>query len=106
MKNAVMISILKSMYWQCTYKYGSRILKLVKEAYEIDQQSGNKLWTESIRKDMNKARVAHFTRCLMAVYIRSFDLYLGENFQRKARTVPGSHTTFTYVHVCGFLRLR
>ena len=57
-KRKVMISKLKSKYWQITHKYGIKTPKSVKEAYEFDEENGNKLWTDGIKEEMNKAIVA------------------------------------------------
>ena len=53
-----MISKLKSKYWQRTHKCGIKIPKSVKEAYEFDEENGNKLWTDGIKEEINKVRVS------------------------------------------------
>ena len=51
-----MISKLKSKYWQRTHKYGIRIPKSLKKAYDFDEENVDKLWTYGIKKEMNKLR--------------------------------------------------
>ena len=53
-----MIYKLKYKYWQRTHKYVIKIPKDVKEAYGFDEENGNKLWTDGIKEEMNKAIVA------------------------------------------------
>ena len=47
---------MKSKYWERTHKYGIRIPKSVKEAYTIDQESGDTMWTDAIREKMKKIK--------------------------------------------------
>ena len=47
---------LKSKYWQRTHKYGIRIPKSLKKAYDFDEENVDKLWTYGIKKEMNKLR--------------------------------------------------
>jgi hypothetical protein len=103
-KRMVIVSKLKSKYWQRTHKYGIRIPKSVEEAYDIDKQNGNKLWTEGICKEMEKVRVAvqesNTTPDKLIGYQEIglhmiFDIKLRENFRRKARMVARGHTTKT-----------
>ena len=56
-KRKAIISKLKSKYWQMMHKYGIKIPKSVKEAYEFDEKNGNKLWTDEIKEETNKVRV-------------------------------------------------
>ena len=58
LKRKAMIFKLKSKYWQRTYKYVTKIPKSVKEAYEFDEENGNKLWTYGIKEEMNKVWVS------------------------------------------------
>ena len=41
-----------------THKFGIRFPKLVREAYDIDRENGDTLWTNEIAKEMKNARVA------------------------------------------------
>ena len=101
-KRKSIISKIKSKYWQRTHKYGIRIPKSVKEAYDIDKTEGNTYWHDAIEQEMVKIRQAmkeyngdpsklvgyqeittHFV----------FDIKLGENFRRKARLVADGHKT-------------
>ena len=90
------------MYWQRTHKYGIMIPTSVKEAYEFDRENGNKLWTDIIKEEMNKVRVAVQESNVSTKKIIGhqeiglhmiFNIKLGEKFQRKARMVAGGHTT-------------
>ena len=100
-------SKVKSKYWQRTHKNGIRMPKSVQEAYEIDKENGNTLWTEAIKKEMANVGIAfspseeqnpheleklgyQWNSCHMI-----FDVKLGENFCRKARLVAGGHVTDT-----------
>ena len=81
--------------------------KSVKEAYEIDKENGNTLWTEAIKKEMANVGIAfspseeqnpHELEKLGYQWINChmiFDVKLGENFRHKARLVAGSHMTNT-----------
>ena len=57
-KKKDMIYKLKSKYWQRTHKYKIKIPKSVKEAYEFDEENGNKLWTDGIKEEMNNVRLS------------------------------------------------
>ena len=108
-----MVSRLKSKYWQRTHKYGIKIPKSVNEAYEFDEENGNKLCTDGIKEKMNKVRVSvqesNVSPDKLIVHQEIgmhmiFDIKLGENFWRKARMVDGGHTkntpsSFTYSSV-------
>ena len=81
--------------------------KSVKEAYEIDKENGNTLWTKAIKKEMANVGIAfspseeqnpHELEKLSYQWINChmiFDVKLGENFRRKARLVAGGHMTDT-----------
>jgi hypothetical protein len=103
-KRKAIISKIKSKYWQRTHKYGVRIPKTVKEAYEIDRQNGDKLWTIGIEKEMKKIRDAfkiyNDDPSTLIGYQEItthwiFDIKMGENFRRKARLVGDGHKTAT-----------
>ena len=57
-KRKMIISKLKSNYWERTHKYGIRIPRNVKEAEQIDISNGNKLWMEAIRLEMKNVHIA------------------------------------------------
>jgi len=96
------ISKMKTKYMQTTYKYGIKIPKNVEDAYKIDAENGNTMWTDSIIEEMQNVRVA-FELCegnphdlvgYQEVRCRIiFAIKLGENFRRKSRYVAGGHTT-------------
>ena len=52
------IAKVKSKYWIRTHKFGIRVPKSVQESKIIDEQDGDKLWWESICKEMANVRVA------------------------------------------------
>jgi len=100
-KNRI-VNKVKSKYWERTHKYGIRVPKSVKEALEIDEENGNHLWYEALKKEMKNVRPAfeifegdvqklvgyQKIKCHIV-----WDVKLGENFRRKARLVAGGHTT-------------
>lgn len=98
----MIISKIKSKYWKRSHKYGIRIPKSIKEAYDLDKQNFNTLWHDSIKEEMYKVRIAvsesQISPDELVGYqeIRLhmvFDIKLGENFRRKERMVDGGHTT-------------
>jgi hypothetical protein len=88
----------KSKYWKWTHKFGIRVPKTVKEALEIDKESGNDLWKKAIEKEMTNIKSVfcilndnekvpisyEFIKCHMI-----FDVKM--DFTRKARFVAGGH---------------
>jgi hypothetical protein len=103
-KRSSIIAKLKSKYWQRTHKYGIRVPKSIKEAYEIDQKEGNSLWRDAVMGEMKKIRNAFQrydsepTKLIGYQEITThwiFDIKLGENFRRKARLVGDGHKTKT-----------
>ena len=47
-----------SRYWPTSHKFGIRVPKKVKEAYDIYRQSGTGFWNKSIAKDITNVRIA------------------------------------------------
>ena len=101
-KRRIILSKVKSKYWQRTHKYGIRIPKSVEEAYKIDEENNNKLWTIGIQEEMKKVRAAVTESTIPPEDLVGyqeidlhmiFDIKLGENFRRKARMVAGGHKT-------------
>ena len=83
-----------------THKYGIRIPKTVKEAYEIDKMNGNSFWTDAIEKEMTNVSIAfeilENDEGLMPGYSLAtchliFDVKM--DFTRKARFVLDGHKT-------------
>jgi hypothetical protein len=81
-------------HWLKTHKYGIRVPRTVKEAFEIDAENGDTLWWDAIKQEMKNVRPAfeifegrkedmaigyQEIKCRMI-----FDVKLGENFRRKA----------------------
>jgi hypothetical protein len=103
-KKKIILSKIKSKYWQRTHKYRIRIPKSPEEAYAIDKENNKTLWTDGIAEEMAKVRVA-FTESNTSpddlvgyqeiTTHMIFDIKLGENFRRKARLVADGHKTDT-----------
>ena len=104
-KHNQIVAKVKSKYWIRTHKFGVRILKLVKEAKELDHQNDNSMWWEAICKEMKNVRpafkvwekdISQIPPCYQQIKCHMvFDVKMGENFHRKARFVAGSHMTET-----------
>ena len=101
-KKDVIISKVKSKYWQRTHKFGLRIPKSVKEAYQIDEENRNTHWRDAIKEEMSKVRVAFEETAKSPDELYGyeeitvhmvFDVKMGENFRRKARLVADGHKT-------------
>ena len=101
-KKRLIISKMKSKYWDRSHKYGFRIPKSVAEAIQLDKEEGHNLWYEAIQEEMKKI-VAAFEQFdgdpseligyqEITTHI-IFDIKLGENFRRKARLVADGHKT-------------
>ena len=103
-KSKRIISKMKSKYWQRTHKYGIKIPKNVREAYAIDRENGNELWSNAIKEEMIKIkgamRIHNGDPEMLKGYQEItghiiFDVKLGEGFRRKARFVGDGHKTET-----------
>lgn len=109
-KRSIIISKVKSKYWQRTHKYGIKIPKNVEQAYKIDKENNNDYWRKAIEKEMKKIRDLETFRKYhqgpetligyqeLTVHM-IFDVKLSENFRRKARLVADGHKTETPSHV-------
>ena len=82
-------------------KYRISIPKSVKEAYAFDKYNSNKLWTEGINEEINKARISvqesnvYLDKLIGYQEIglhMIFDNKRGKNLWRKGITVDGGHT--------------
>ena len=98
-KREIILSKVKSKYWQKTHKYGIEIPKSIRTARELDTKNGNTLWWDAICDEMANVRIA-FEVCdgIPPGYTHIdchmiFDVKLGENYRRKARLVAGGHKT-------------
>ena len=103
------ISEIKDKYWRTTHKFCIRLLKDVKEAWEIDRITGTDFWRKSINKEMSKVKVAwkadkNFTP--EKIRAQKTNEYIGfqeigchlifdvkMDFTSKSRFVAGGHTT-------------
>ena len=100
-----------SKSWRTLHKFGIRVPKIVKEAYEIYRKSGNDFWTKAIAKDMTNVSIAFDnidrvtpdemgkgeikTRYEHVNVHMIFDVNTDGNFTRKARLVACVHTPAT-----------
>ena len=85
------------------HKFGIRIIKSVKEGKQLDQENGDTQWWDAICKEMWNIRPAFEVwekdvdeipiGCQKICCHMIFDVKLGENFRRKARSVARGHTT-------------
>jgi hypothetical protein len=104
------ISKLKAKYWVRTHKFGVKIPKSVEEAKRFDEENGDTLWMDAIRKEMKNVRPAFEVwekdiSELPPGYQQItghmiFDVKMGENFRRKARFVADGHKTKTPAVTC------
>ena len=99
----------KYKYWRTSHKFGIRVTKTVKEAYDIDRKSGTDFWTKPIVKEMTNVRISFenlddITPDEMGKWkIKTgyknvnmhmiFDIKMDGKFTRKARLVDDGHTT-------------
>ena len=103
------ISKVKSKYWRTTHKFGIRIPKTAKDAYDIDRETGTDFWTKAIEREMANVRIA-FEKLegVNEEQMRSgklkpgfkfcdthmiFDIKMDGKFTRKARLVADGHRT-------------
>ena len=98
-KRDIIISKVKSRYWNRTHKYGVRLPHSVKEALAIDAATGTTFWADAISKEMANVGVAFEfqedgtpppgykeIKCHMIFDIKA-------DLTRKARFVAGGHLT-------------
>ncbi|KAI2502052.1 Reverse transcriptase (RNA-dependent DNA polymerase) [Fragilaria crotonensis] len=97
------IAAVNNRYHKRTHKFGIEIPKSFSDCVRIDNENGNTLWQDAVRKEMSKVQVAfqiledgadppptyQEIRCHLV-----FDVKM-EDFQRKARLVAGGHMTAT-----------
>ena len=95
------ITAVAKQYHKITHKFGIRVPKSVTEAEQVDNDNGNTLWQDAIKKEMDAVCVAlkvlngdekppptyQHILCHMI-----FDVKM-KDFRRKARYVAGGHTT-------------
>ena len=94
------VSKVKSSVLKRTHKYGIRIPRSIKEAYELDKANGNSLWRNAIEKEMRNVSIAfeimEDDEALPKGYKPAschliFDVKM--DFTRKARYVLDGHRT-------------
>jgi hypothetical protein len=100
-KRNIIIAAMTKRYHKRTHKFGIQVPKTWDEAVKLDEENGNTLWQDAIRKEMNNVRIAFKVlngeeaipptyqeiRCHMI-----FDVNM-EDFRREAWFVAGGHTT-------------
>jgi hypothetical protein len=95
------ISAVTKRYHKRTHKFRIQVPKTWDEVVKLDEENGNTLWKEAIRKEINKVcivfKVLRGEEVIPPTYqeIRYhmiFDVKM-EDFHRKARFVAGGHTT-------------
>ena len=96
------IKSINSRTKRVNYKYGIKIPRTVKEAYEIDKENNDTYWTDAIKLEMKNVGIAfeilpensnkpighQFVNCFVHFEIKM-------DFRRKARLVAGGHITNT-----------
>ena len=102
------IAKVKSRYWKTSHKYGIKLPHSVKEALQIDKETGTNFWWTAIQKELKKVMVAfEFEDGLTPEQVRQdkslyvafqeiachmiFDVKM--DLTRKARFVAGGHLT-------------
>ena len=94
----MIISKMKTKYWERTHKYGLQIPKDTKKAKKLDGSNGITLWMDAIRLEMKNVRVAfeeyHGNPVELIGYQKIeyhmiFNVKISENFRRKARYIAG-----------------
>jgi hypothetical protein len=104
-KNSI-VKAMKSRYVRKMHKYGIRLPKDIKEAYELDRESGTDYWHQAIVKEMtNNASAFQFLEPEENIPIGStwipshmiFDVKV--DLTRKARFVAGGHWTDPPTHI-------
>jgi hypothetical protein len=97
---------MKTRYNKKTHKYGIRVPRSVKEAYQIDQETGMDFWAQAIAKEMkNNAIAFHFPEEGESIPVGPkwipchmiFDVKV--DFTRKACFVAGGHCTDPPTHL-------
>jgi hypothetical protein len=93
------IKKIKTKYWKRTHKYGIRMPKSIKEALEIDAETGTTFWQDAIGKEIKNAMVAFEFRDdnVMPPGYKRIDYHMifeiKRDLTRKARLVAGGHQT-------------
>ena len=102
-RNRIIAAINDRYHKRRTHKFGIEVPKTFADCVRIDNENGNTLWQDAVRKEMSKVQVAFQVledgadapptfqdiRCHLI-----FDVKM-EDFQRKARFVAGGHLTET-----------
>ena len=95
------VSAVNKRYHKRTHKFGIAVPKTFDECVKLDEQNGNTLWQDAVRKEMGNVKVAfkilhgdekvppsfQQIRCHLVFDVKQ------EDFRRKARFVAGGHRT-------------
>jgi hypothetical protein len=94
------IGKVKTRYWKRTHKYGIELPKMIKQAYEIDEEMGTTFWHDAIEKEMKNVmptfefsdtdEISNFHKLINCHMV--FDIKLG-NLACKAWFAAGGHQT-------------
>ena len=96
------IAKVRSKYWDKTHKYGIRLPRSMKEALQIDAETGTDFWRKAIEKEMGALATAECFRFLETgerppigyKWIKCHMIFdVKFDFTRKARFVAGGHMT-------------
>jgi hypothetical protein len=100
-KRNIIIATVAKRYHKLTHKFGIQVPKTLDEAAKLDEENGNTLWQDAIRKEMNNIRISFKVlngeeaipptcqeiRCHTIFYVKMEDVC------HKARYVAGGNTT-------------
>ena len=51
-RTAIIGKMKSSKHWERTHKYGVRVPRNIREAFEIDAENGNTLWWDALLKEI------------------------------------------------------
>ena len=106
-KRDVIISAVKQGVLKSSFKYGVKVPRTVKEAFDLDRANGNDYWEQAIKKEMSNVRVAFeileddqslppgYSKCTCHII---FDVKMDGT--RKARYVKDGHKTEEWEGSC------
>ena len=102
-KKKIIISKIKSLYWQTTHRYGVNLPNTTTEALEVHKENNNTLWWDVICSAMHNVRIAFEEfDCPLSQMLPGFkklnchlifDVKLSEIFRQKARFIADGHMT-------------
>jgi hypothetical protein len=57
-KRNIIISAVTKRYQECTHKFGIQVPNKCDEAVKLDEENGNTLWQDALRKEMNNVCIS------------------------------------------------